>query len=263
MPVANNGIWQWNIKMLKPRLPLFDGERVCAIVTQPEKREYTGTARPRDIFRAPLITDPPEEVMKELDGYNFKFIVMKNDPNLGEVKTLYPLMKHVKKWQRHDDYTLWAHAKGTTRFWQHPAISWAEMQYESYMDYWPVVEKKLRYSAVAGSFLKWGRGWMDHESMSEWHYSGSWAWFKNKLLFQKPDWWKIDRFWSGIEAYWSLHFGEDEVACIFKEGACGPGGLIMYDPETMKNTIKHFRLWKDCHAHERTDLSDVYWCYTI
>src|SRR4051812_40261376 len=98
MPIAGNGIWQWNLKHLCQRLPLFDGQRTCAVVTQHTKVPYTGKARPRDCVRAPLITDAAEKVIEVLKPHGFKFVVMRNDPNLGEVKTLYPLMKTVKRY---------------------------------------------------------------------------------------------------------------------------------------------------------------------
>lgn len=253
-PVTGNGIWQWNVAELKKRLPLFDGKRVCAIVTQktrPLFMQRTNSQVQRDFVRVPLITDPAEMVIEELKSHGFEFIVKENDPNLGEVNTFEELFSRVQDYRRPDDCTLYAHARSVTRTKYFPTFRHTELLYETMLDYWPLVEEELQMHPTVGSFLIFGEGW-PADSESQWHYSGSWFWFKNTYLFNQPDWKRIDNFWSGIESYPSLHFTESEASTVFLEGDLS---LQMYMPDKLADINAKFKLWKAENINKRTDFS--------
>ena len=108
------------------------------------------------------------------------------------------------------DVTLFAHAKGVTRHQASTSGKWVEAFEELYLDYWPAVADLLRNFPVVGAFKKMGAGWPPEESLSDWHYSGSWFWFRNSDLFSR-DWSRIDPFWCGIESFPSLHFAPHEA----------------------------------------------------
>ena len=59
--------------------------------------------------------------------------------------------------------------------------------YIVYFDYWPLVEKHLSTKPITGAFKKLGPGWSAEMAKSDWHYSGSWFWFRNSELFAR-DW---------------------------------------------------------------------------
>jgi hypothetical protein len=155
-----------------------------------------------DPHRVPLALDPPESVEAAFAGAaGVEFVRVPNDPNLREVASFLPLFEPLAAAYKPGDVALWAHAKGTTRHPGHVAGRWAEVMAESLLDYWPAVADVLAEKPLAGSFLKYGPGWRPTDSRSDWHYSGSWFWFRCADLFGKPDWRRIDQFWSGIEPF--------------------------------------------------------------
>lgn len=188
------GRWFWHADWLRRTAELFNGRRIIAVSSSEQ-------------------CDPVEAVRDLTPGY--EIINIPNDPSLREVATFEPLFGSLTA--APNEVTLYAQSKAVTHedmvFWR-----WAEILWETYTGYWPVVESLLRKFPVAGSFLKIGRGWPEHLSLSEWHYSGSWFWFRNADLLGKPDWRRIDRNWTGIEPYPSLHFPVEQAGCIFFRG---------------------------------------------
>ena len=205
--------WQKSVASIVKRWSLFNGKKVVAIAKDP------AGASASDVRR--------------LFPSDCQIIEVENDPSLREVASFLPLFSEVETDDPHQA-TLYAHSKGVTRAVDSTSHTWADLLSEANLDYWPVVEKVLSAYPLAGCFKKNGRGW-PNESASEWHYSGSWFWFRNKPLFSKPDWKKIDRFWSGIESYPSLHFGKDEAGVIFCDGKVPD--LDLYSWAVMRNEV--------------------------
>lgn len=193
-----DGDWRTPINRLRSRIDLFDGTRTVAIA-------HDST------------TEHPVMVEDSLAGLGIKFLRIPNNPNLREVETFLPLFESIENDRDPGSVTLYAHAKGVTRTSSEPALKWAETLAELCLDYWPVVDGLLTNYPVVGPFKKTGRGWV--ESKSDWHFSGSWHWFRNAVLFAKQDWRKIDKFWSGIEPYPSLHFKSSQAGCLFYESS--------------------------------------------
>jgi hypothetical protein len=226
-PRKGNGRWQWNVRQVLRRIDLFNGRRVVAIAVD-------GT------------TDSAEEVQAAFGGHVREFVVMHNDPSLREVATFEALFSRV------DDpdplqATLWAHAKSVTRRPEDATGAWTEMLCEGMLDYWPVVEEQLERHPVTGAFRTRGRFWPQH-STADWAYAGSWFWFRNRHLFSRPDWRRIDRFWPGIELYPALHFSWDEAGCLFCEH---PGNL--YDWNNLRTAVlPEFERWAVRNAPRRT-----------
>jgi hypothetical protein len=247
-PKKGNGVWQWNVQELLKRINLFDGKRVIAIVTDSS-------------------TDDPSLVKQAFAGSVHDFIVLPNDSKLREVVTFKALFNRV---ETHDpkQVTLYAHGKGVRHGMsdetQRTPQRWAEMIYESMLDYWPIVEQRLVEYPVVGSFKKVGRGF--RESKSTWHYSGSWTWFRNRDMFMK-DWEKIDNYWYGIEPYFSLHFPKEQAGVVFKEGIVGVcndgnrehamarGHLDLYDWKYCHVVYDEFQAWKQQNESSRMAIS--------
>lgn len=230
------GQWQWHAKRLRDATSFFTGRRIVAVATSDS-------------------CDPVEAVKDALPG--FEIIAVQNNPTLREVATFEPLFSSL---QADGSCTLFAQSKSVTHGNNYVFRRWAEMLYETCLDYWPWTKNLLKRFPVAGSFLKVGRGWPAHESESKWHYSGSWFWFRNNDLFGKPDWKRINKFWAGIEPYPSLHFGLHQAGCIFHRGTVPT--LNFYEEPTNTNP-NGFRLlneviepalreWRKIHAHQRT-----------
>lgn len=210
-PVMGNGAWEWNVDNLCQRLWLFNGEKIVSIVTDSHRKRQP---RGPDRARHKGMTASVDQVKARFGAFadEIDFIVTENDPNLREVLTFTPMMERLPK----TGVTLYAQAKGTTRRPDHIAHRWTQALYEIYFD-WASVTKQLKDFPITGAFKKYGPGWSPDQTQSDWHYSGSWFWFRNADLFAR-DWRKIDQFWSGIESLPSQCFRSDEAGCIFFEG---------------------------------------------
>lgn len=252
-PVSGNGAWQRNVKSLVERLRIFNGKIIVTIVIDPpsgRKPDPTGPHSP-DRGRHYAACDSPEVVMDAFGEWreHIEFIVAENDPTLREAGTLISMLERLPSGPK--DVTLYAQAKGTTRHKNHIAQRWSEAQYIVYLDYWPLVAEHLQAFAVTGAFKKLGPGWTPAQSKSDWHYSGSWFWFRNADLFAR-DWRKIDQFWSGIEPYPSQHFLAAEAGCLFLKGQVPHMNLYRHD--YWRRVVEpELKTWRRSHVvHENT-----------
>lgn len=263
-----NGAWRWNVDQLRQRLHLFNGTRVVAVATDPPEGRKP---QPEGPF-APVGRETTypcasfEDVVKEFgeDAAGIEFVKVENDPSLCEVASHLPLFARLADNTGPEDVLFWGHNKGATRPPGSVTERWTEALYETYLDYWPVVEDLLERYPVVGAFKKLGRQWPAEQSTSDWHYSGSFFWARCRELFKK-DWERIDEFWSGIEPYPSLHFSAAEAGCIFHEGRMQD--VQLYDPAYWDSTVTpalerfrktYVRSQKACSLPLLPDLKDRY-----
>ncbi len=258
-PVSGNGMWQWNVDELVKRIALFNGRRVVAVAIDPPKgreSDYRGKDAP-DNYRDIPGCDSFGAVMERFGPHakDIEFVRVQNDPKLREVATFLPLFDRLSSRVSPGECFLYAQAKGVSRPLGHIAKRWTEALLETLLDYWPVVSNSLTQHPVTGSFKKKGRGWPRTQSDSNWHYSGSWFWCRNRELFTKLDWRKIDQFWSGIEPYPSQHFGR-ESGCVFHESSVAAMNLYnaSYWARKVEPDLDRFRL---AHCNDTTAKSGV------
>ena len=90
--------WRWNCDQVLANLSLFNGRRVVAVGTSSNK----------------FTLDSVQEVVEYL-GPSFDVIEVPQRKRLGEVLAFPDLLKRVKNFVSPEDYTLYCHAKGTTR----------------------------------------------------------------------------------------------------------------------------------------------------
>jgi hypothetical protein len=223
------GRWGWHAEQLRGRAGLFDSRRLVAVNVGPG-------------------LDPPAAVRAALPG--FEVIEVPNNPSLREVATFLPLFEGLLADYDPASVTLYAQSKGVTRKAHETGPRWAEVLYDLYCDHWPLVAESLASRPLAGAFLKAGRGW--RESASLWHYSSSWFWFRTDALFALPDWRRIDRFWSGIEPYPSLHFPYSAAGCVFHPGLVP--SLDLYSWDYWRRAVEtDLGQWRKENADRRTD----------
>lgn len=233
-PVKRNERWKWHLEQLRQRLSLFNGRRILAVVMD----EWTENMDAVKRLAAPLF----DEIFE-----------MPNDPSLREVATFEPLFSRVQSLDP-GEAILWAHSKGVGRRGHQQVNRWAELQWETYCDYPEYLRSVLQQYPLAGSFKKIGHGWVNGESESDWHYSGSWFWVRSRDLFSLPDWKRIDRFYSGIEPYPSLHFRADEAGVLFHEGPLHE--LNLYQLGTWFERIEPaYARWKEERTEEQLSRS--------
>ncbi len=236
-----NGVWRWNVEQLCKRMDLFNGRRIVAVAfdpitgRKPDPPQNQGGPSGRQHVRYPCASaaDVVDAFGEYADG--IEFIHVENDPELCELASFDQLFGRLRDHTAPDEAIFYGHSKGTT----HPPGSitraWTEALYETNLDHWPRVGDLLERFPVVGAFKKVGRGWPSHQSMSRWHYSGSFYWLRNAELYAKP-WRKIDRFWSGIEPWPSLHFSEHEAGCVFHERPVMK--MNLYDPRYWTRVVR-------------------------
>lgn len=231
-PASGNGVWQRNVAQLLKRIDLFNGRRVVAIVT--------GQARRLD-YRAEFELDPPDRVKEALAGHVHEFIELPNDPKLREVVTFLPLLERVAT-TNPAEITFYGHAKGVTRPVNDGVTvhRWADLMYETCLDYPALVEDHLSRLPITGTFKKVVHGFAG--SASAWHYSGAFFWLRNSAVFSRPDWRRVDRQWWGNEAWPGLHFTPDEAGCLFHQGG---QEMDLFRMGYLRGTVEPaYELWK-------------------
>ncbi len=254
-PVAGNGAWQWNVDQLVRRLDLFNGKKVVAVAIDPPSGRKPDPVGPHSPDRNRWLKgcDSLEDVRTRFGAFapDIEFVEVENDPTRREVATYQPLFTRIMDDTGPGEVTLYAHAKGTTRPPGHVARRWTEALFEVLLDHFPVVGDSLRKYPVTGAFKKHGPGWVRQQSLSDWHYSGSWFWFRNAEWFAQPDWQRIDGFWSGIESVVPVHFSSEQSGCVFHEDRVNR--MNLYAPAYWRLTVDPaLAVFRATHADKRT-----------
>jgi SAM-dependent methyltransferase len=209
--------WRRPILRIREAMPLFNGRKIVAIA-------HDGT------------TEHPVMVRDALAGCGCEFVEVPNNPDRREVETFLPLFERVADLVGPEHATLYAHAKGVTRPAESTSDRWTMALEEACLDHWPLVAEHLSRFPITGPFKKLGRGWPDHESLSDWHYSGSYFWFRNDQVFTRPNWRTIDQFWGGIEPWPSLRFSPELAGCLLFEGRVP--GFDLYRQDVWERDIE-------------------------
>lgn len=233
-PLSKHGgaAWKRNITELLKRISLFNGRRCVAILSG------------RGL-------DSTESVVRAFKNEVSDFIFLDNDPKLREVVSFEKLLSRVES-NSPREVTFFGHTKGVTRPFDDTTTvhRWADLMYQTCLDYWPMVERLLLSNALVGSFKKIGNTFTG--SKSKWHYSGTFFWMRNKGVFSR-NWREIDRApnqWWGAEAWPGLHFAPTEAACLFRSGNASQ--LDLYDYSFFHNSIlPDFEEWKVNNLRER------------
>lgn len=209
-PVAGTSHWKWNIEQLRQRIELFDGVRSIAIVTD-EK------------------TDSVESVKNEFAGIRIdNWIVRENNAKRREGVTFVDLMNTLPK---DDGVVFYAHAKGVRHAESSKTVDWAAMMYETLLDDIDSILRHLAAFPIVGSFKRYGEFKLDKNH--QWHYSGTFYWFRSQDVFAKPRWEFLQsNFFACIEAWPANLFESHEASCIFGDNA----GNLYDQPELMKWT---------------------------
>lgn len=217
-------IWQWNIEELLKRIELFNGNRIVAIALDSE-------------------TVAPEEVEKAFDGHVTKFIHSTNEKSLREVITFIPLLENNESTDP-NDVTFFAHAKGSGRGYGPETCvrAWTKCMYEVCLDHWELVQESLKSHAMAGAFRRFGQ--FQTRGSHQWHYSGTFYWFRNRDVYRRNWRYLPNRFW-GVEAWPGLMFKPEETACLFHDQC---GDLYQWEYWTSKVEPELTR-WKQNLSH--------------
>lgn len=180
--------WKWNLEQIVSRIHLFNGTKVVAIAYGSE-------------------TDPVEDVIQFLDGYDMDFITKQNDHHLRESHTFWDLLERVVTTDE-SHATFYAHSKGVQNC-NEVQRRWAATMY-TLLDDGLLIKETLGRVGMMGMGIN-GIPYL---------FPGTFWWFHNASLFNKPDWrCKINLFmeqhpgWGKeeyvVEAYPNRHFAND------------------------------------------------------
>jgi spore maturation protein CgeB/predicted O-methyltransferase YrrM len=189
--------WRWNVEQLLGRIDLFNGQRVVSIFHDERSED-------------------PEAVMKLLSGHGCDFIVAPNDPR-GEAAAFGKLLERVRGCDG-NDVTFYGHAKGVRHEPQfsEPLRKWVEALYRVNLDDWLAVRQHLDRYAMTGAFRLHGRVAL-HRRVADWHYSGTFFWFRNDQVFAREAS-TIPDFYFGVEDWHGVMFPSAQTGCLLFDG---------------------------------------------
>jgi hypothetical protein len=226
LPLKKDGLWKRHVDHLVRRLDLFNGKRVIAVVTRGH--------------RDPLEMDSPEVVQEAFAGHRIdKWIMVRNSRTLREVTSFHTLMEQVES-VAEDEVTFYGHSKGVTHQPNGGTTvhRWADAMYETCLDDWPRVHAALEAFPMAGSFKRYGQ--FRTPENHQWHYSGTFYWFRHDAVFGK-DWRRIDRRFFGTESWPALMFAANETACLLHDN-CGDLYNLQYWNSKVEMDLEQWRL---------------------
>jgi len=217
-----NDIWKWNVDLLLPYLPLFNGRRIVAIAVD----ESTVEA---------------DKVKDAFGGAVLEFMVFRNNKKAGEMVSFLPLLAQVQT----DDpnvATFRAHAKGTSRFerdLRDHLREWTKLLYTANLADWDQVRKDLEEAAMTGACRKFDQ-FRKRPPVGKPTYSGSFYWFRNCYVYSR-DWQSVDNPRWGCESWPARLFTKQETRCLLIDDT-----KSMYDSQYWERAVlPQWRRWKE------------------
>jgi hypothetical protein len=197
--------WLWNVEQLLKRMPLFNGRRIIAIVTDSD-------------------TETAETVMQQFAGWECEFILQPNNRVTGEAATFEQTLAQLES-TNPNEVIFRAHAKQGTHGnkkarepWDGSIVQrWTQAMYEALLDDWPAVEAQLAEKAFTGAFRKHGKL---GRTTAKWFYSGSFWWARSAAVFAR-DWRSaITKNFLTAEAFPGQLVSLEESDCVLADD-CG------------------------------------------
>ena len=211
--------WRRNLHQVIQRMALFNGQRLIAVVV--------GEG-----------LESPDAVRAELVGQACEVLEFPNDRQLGEGVAFPELLTRVQS-DDPNEITFYCHAKGVTKQFTDkifPIRRWADAMYEVLLDDVDSVESALSEKAFAGAFrVKSATFPSGARCEFNWHYTGTFFWFRNQAVFSGNNWSKVESDFWGVEAWPGRQCTINESACLLVDDA-EPGGL--YSPDTWTKTAQ-------------------------
>lgn len=225
-PTLKHDAWQWNLVQLAKRWRLFNGKKIITIVTD----NSTTTVGAVVAFCASI-------------GITWDHVLTQpNHGRLREVATWVPMLNVLDPENAKDNEVVFScHGKGVRHETREDHIkAWAEVMYQSCLDYWPLAEELLKSKVAAGSFRKFG-GFKT--KCKNFHYSGTFFWWRLAEL-GKRNWRSIEQTYWGTENWLSCHSDSVECGVLFKDKT-----ISLYEYDYWKETVwPEWETWKRDNA---------------
>lgn len=225
-PTVKHDAWQWNLQQLAKRWRLFNGIKIIAIAT--DSSTVTNTA----------VIDYSASLGIQWDHV----IVQPNNARIREVATWVPMLQLLSPETAKPNEVVFAcHSKGVRHETREDHIkAWAEVMYQSCLDYWPLAEELLKSKVAAGSFRKFG-GFKT--KCQNFHYSGTFFWWRLAEL-GKRNWRKVEQTYWGTENWLSCHADPVECGVLFHDKC-----VSLYEYSYWKEVVwPAWEIWKRDNA---------------
>jgi hypothetical protein len=225
-PTTKHDAWQWNLQQLSQRWPLFTGKKIIAIATDGS-------------------TVSAETVLQFCEQLGIQWdhvIVQPNDSRIREVATWVPMLRLLNPETAGPNEVVFAcHGKGVRHETREDHIkAWAEVMYESCLDYWPLAEEQLRSKVATGSFRKFG-GFKTQ--CRNFHFSGTFFWWRLAEIGSR-DWKKVEQKYWGTENWMSCQAEATECGFLFHDKC-----VSLYEYQYWKDVVwPAWETWKQDNA---------------
>jgi len=207
-----NSIWPFHIEQLKRYLHVFNGKKIITIATD----ENSVSA---------------EEVQKALGRDDITWRLIRNDKVLWETAAFIGMLKLVESLDP-NEFTFYAHAKGVRRpDWAiENARIWSGTMYFLNLSSISLMERICATHDALGCY----RHQVNHCG-SDWHYSGTYFWFRNSAVFS-GNWTQIIQHLYGVEGWIGQHIRLDRSFSLI-----APNVTQTWGKEIKENCVKVMR----------------------
>lgn len=227
-PFLGNDVWKRNVAQLLRRWELFNGQRIITIATGPGMM-------------------PPAKVTQCFGGRDTVFLFTSHSPAMREGAGFYEMMDRIKSIAP-DEATFFAHAKGVTHGGNEMITHWRNSMYHYLLDDWPNVDRVLQDHSCAGCFRVFNHpgtlrsfGHLAPELVnSEWHYSGTFWWFRNGAIFSQNHWRSLPMTAFGVEFYLASLIRHVDAACLYQDN---PVGGYSHQPEPYPDPTNWYEIF--------------------
>ena len=218
-PTNQSDSWRWNVRELLRRIELFDGVRAIAVAVDEEtatlaevQAEFVGVRVDRwiELRNDSLEMDPPSVHRKSPLSIQRFF---------GQGASFLELLQTLPADQ--NSVTWYGHSKGV-RYSESDAHfgvarRWAALMYRVCLDHWSEVLQSLSLFPMTGPFKRYSD--FDIPQTWHWHYSGTFFWFRNLDVFERPEWPQLLPTYGAVEIWPSCVFRAQETGCLFGDDA--------------------------------------------
>ena len=225
-------VWRWNVDELLKHIEQFDGKRIIAVALGPE-------------------TATLEDVQAAFKNHHVNlWLPVDHNPTLGEVSAFEKMLRALPQ---DESNTFYAHAKGVT--YDDPvkaelAKDWAYMMYESCLSDVNLIQTSLGLSPITGPFYC-TQHWKDGTPLHDWHYSGTFFWFRTEEL-SRPNIFNIVQDRWGVEKWPGNNFTREESGKLF-----GQNVAWLYNTEELQRMKDLFKTWKNLNRNTQPFLTQA------
>lgn len=221
-PLACNSIWEFNVDILLRYIDIFNGRLLITIKTGKHMVK-------------------PELVTEKFKNYpHAEFIIIDNDTHPNEAYGFYTCLEKLAATAKNES-TFYAHSKGVSpKYLPEDYINlnqWTEALYTHNLKDSGRIDELLQQYRAIGCFK---RNRYFKNINSDWHYSGTFFWFRHDAVFENQQWNdSSNTAYYAVEGFLGRLIDSRSAYCIYGEN---PGDLYLYrDSNWQKLNKKHPR----------------------